>query len=66
MLSKQDVEFKKLIDQSMTRLIVDGDVPKLYKKWFQQPIPPNGVKLDIPMSFLLRDSFKFPTDKVAD
>ena len=66
MLSKQDVEFKKLIDQSMTRLIVDGDVPKLYKKWFQQPIPPNSAKLDIPMNFLLRDSFKYPSDKVAD
>jgi len=37
-----------------------------YKKWFLQPIPPNGAKLDIPMSFLLRDSFKYPSDKVAD
>jgi glutamate/aspartate transport system substrate-binding protein len=50
----------------MSRTILDGDAERLYKKWFQQPIPPNGVKLDIPMSFLLRDSFKFPTDKVAD
>lgn len=66
MLSKQDPEFKKLIDQSMTRLIVDGEVPKLYKKWFQQPIPPNGVNLDVPMSYLLRDSFNTPTDSAGN
>ena len=66
MLGKDDAEFKKVIDLAMARTILDGDAEKLYKKWFQQPIPPNGVKLDIPMSFLLRDSFKFPTDKVAD
>ncbi|CAJ0725239.1 MULTISPECIES: amino acid ABC transporter substrate-binding protein [Ralstonia] len=66
MLSKDDPEFKKVIDLAMSRMILDGEAEKLYKKWFQQPIPPNGVKLEIPMSFLLRDSFKFPTDKVAD
>jgi glutamate/aspartate transport system substrate-binding protein len=66
MLSKDDAEFKKTVDLAMSRTILDGDAERLYKKWFQQPIPPNGVKLDIPMSFLLRDSFKFPTDKVAD
>ncbi|WP_439889585.1 amino acid ABC transporter substrate-binding protein [Ralstonia sp. 25C] len=66
MLSKQDPEFKKLIDQSMTRLIVDGEVPKLYKKWFQQPIPPNGVNLEVPMSYLLRDSFNTPTDSAGN
>ena len=66
MLSKQDPEFKKLIDQTMTRLIVDGEVPKLYKKWFQQPIPPNGVNLEVPMSYLLRDSFNTPTDSAGN
>lgn len=66
MLGKDDAEFKKVIDLAMARTILDGDAEKLYRKWFLQPIPPNGVKLDIPMSFLLRDSFKFPTDKVAD
>ncbi|AXW20395.1 amino acid ABC transporter substrate-binding protein [Ralstonia solanacearum] len=66
MLSKQDAEFKKLVDQSMTRLIVDGEVQKLYKKWFQQPIPPNNLNLQIPMSYLLRDSFNIPTDSAGN
>jgi glutamate/aspartate transport system substrate-binding protein len=66
MLSKQDAEFKKLVDQTLINAIYDQDTQKLYRKWFQSPIPPRGVNLDIPMSYLLRDSFKFPSDKVAD
>ncbi|RIJ45167.1 amino acid ABC transporter substrate-binding protein, partial [Maribellus luteus] len=66
MLSKDDPEFKRLVDRAMTNIILDYDAEKLYKKWFQQPIPPHNAKLDIPMSFLLRDSFKYPSDKVAD
>ncbi|CAJ0793093.1 Glutamate/aspartate import solute-binding protein [Ralstonia condita] len=66
MLSKSDAEFKHLVDRAMTNIILDYEADKLYKKWFQQPIPPNGARLDIPMSFLLRDSFKYPSDKIAD
>ncbi len=66
MLSKDDAEFKRMVDRAMTNIILDYEAEKLYKKWFLQPIPPNGAKLDIPMSFLLRDSFKYPSDKVAD
>ncbi|CAG9171661.1 amino acid ABC transporter substrate-binding protein [Cupriavidus respiraculi] len=66
MLPKHDAEFKKLVDQTLINAIYDQDTQKLYRKWFQSPIPPRGVNLDIPMSYLLRDSFKFPSDKVAD
>jgi len=66
MLSKHDAEFKKLVDKAMVASIYDQETQKLYRKWFLAPIPPNGITLDIPMSYLLRDSFKFPSDKVAD
>ena len=66
MLSKDDADFKKMIDLAMSHLMLDGEVRKLYGKWFLGPIPPNGINLNIPMSFLLKDSFKLPTDRVAD
>lgn len=66
MLPKGDVEFKKLVDKTLVAAVYDQETPKLYRKWFQAPIPPHGITLDIPMSYLLRDSFKFPSDKVAD
>ncbi|WP_454736386.1 amino acid ABC transporter substrate-binding protein [Cupriavidus necator] len=66
MLSRQDAAFKQIVDKTLVASIYDQDTQKLYRKWFQAPIPPHGTRLDIPMSYLLRDSFKFPSDKVAD
>jgi ABC-type amino acid transport substrate-binding protein len=66
MLPKDDIEFKKIVDKALVASIYDQETLKLYKKWFQQPIAPNGVNMDIPMNYLLRDSFKFPSDKVGD
>ncbi len=62
MLRKDDASFKKLVDREITRLIIDNEIHAIYRKWFQSPIPPNGINLNLPMSHLLRDSFKAPTD----
>jgi ABC-type amino acid transport substrate-binding protein len=66
MLSKDDPDLKKIVDTEMARIIDAGELHKLYAKWFQRPIPPKGVNLGMPMSVLLRESLRFPSDKVAD
>jgi ABC-type amino acid transport substrate-binding protein len=66
MLRKDDPAFKSLVDREMARLINDGELTKLYDKWFMRPIPPKNVNMKMPMSHLLRDILRFPTDKVAD
>jgi ABC-type amino acid transport substrate-binding protein len=66
MFRKDDAEFKRLIDKTLSRIMIDGEITSIYRKWFQAPIPPNGVVLDIDVSPLLRDQFRFPTDKVGD
>lgn len=66
MLPKGDVEFKKIVDTEMRRIIQSGEIYPLYRKWFEQPIPPKGANLALPVPYLLRDSFKYPSDKVAD
>jgi ABC-type amino acid transport substrate-binding protein len=65
-LRKDDPNFKGLLDKEMARLMGDGEITKLYDKWFKSPIPPKGVNLNMPMGFLLRDNIRFPSDKVAD
>jgi ABC-type amino acid transport substrate-binding protein len=65
-LRKDDPNFKGLLDKEMARLMGDGEITKLYDKWFKNPIPPKGVNLNMPMGFLLRDNIRFPSDKVAD
>jgi glutamate/aspartate transport system substrate-binding protein len=66
MLRKDDVPFKTLVDREMGRIINEGEVYKLYDKWFKNPIPPKGINMNMPMGHLLRDMLRFPTDKVGD
>jgi glutamate/aspartate transport system substrate-binding protein len=66
MLRKDDVEFKKMVDRLLASLMLDGVVARLYNKWFLSPIPPKGVTLGIPMSSLLRDQLRWPTDRTGD
>lgn len=65
MLRKDDPEFKKLVDGTITRLMKSGEFTKLYDKWFMSPIPPKGVNLGLPMSPELKANLKTPSDKPA-
>jgi ABC-type amino acid transport substrate-binding protein len=64
MLSKNDPEFKKLVDAEMKRRINSREIYAIYDKWFIQPIPPKNTALNLPVSYLLRDFWKYPTDVV--
>lgn len=62
MLPKTDPEFKALIDATVKQMILSGDIVALYRRWFESPIPPDKLNLALPMHFLLKDSFRAPTD----
>ena len=66
MLSKDDAAFKRLADDEMKRLIHSGDAQRVYERWFLQPIPPKNTALNLPMNYLLRDFWKYPTDQVPN
>jgi glutamate/aspartate transport system substrate-binding protein len=63
MLRKDDPAFKKLVDDTLAALVRSGDFERLYKKWFQSPIPPKGVNLNAPISKELLDNLKNLSDK---
>ena len=65
MLRKDDPAFKKLVDGVITQLVRSGDFERLYKKWFQSPIPPKGINLNAPMSKELQDNMKALSDQPA-
>ena len=44
MIRKDDPAFKKAVDDSIKRHDQDGEMAKLYDKWFMQPIPPKNTK----------------------
>lgn len=62
MMRKDDPAFKKLIDTEIARIILQGEITPIYRKWFESPIPPQSLNLRVPMSYMLRDSFKTPSD----
>lgn len=66
MFRKDDQAFKEFVDKEVSKLMNEGEVTRLYEKWFKKPIPPKATTLAMPMGFLLRDTIRFPTDKVAD
>jgi glutamate/aspartate transport system substrate-binding protein len=62
MLRKDDPEFKKVVNAAMTKIYKSGEGAKLYAKWFQKPIPPRGINLNVPMSPQLKKVMAHPTD----
>ena len=61
MLPKADAAFKKLVDEEMKRIIISREIYPIYEKWFLQAIPPHSTNLNMPISYLLRDFWKYPT-----
>ena len=62
MFRRDDPEFKKVVDDEMTKLYKGGEIEAIYKKWFESPIPPKGINLNIPISNSLKRVFANPTD----
>lgn len=66
MLRRDDPGFKKLVDDTIATLIKSGEFDKLYAKWFQSPIPPKGINLNVPMSKELKANLTALSDQPAE
>lgn len=62
MMRKDDPAFKAAVDKAVIDLIKNGEIKKLYAKWFLQPIPPKSINLNWPVSPELQAVFDKPTD----
>lgn len=63
-LPKNDPELKALVDEEMKRLIASREAHAVYERWFLKPIPPKNTALNLPMNYLLKDFWKYPSDQV--
>jgi glutamate/aspartate transport system substrate-binding protein len=66
MMRKDDPQFKKLVDATLAKVMTSGEADKIYKKWFQSPVPPKGLNLNVPISPELAALYKSPNDKAYD
>jgi glutamate/aspartate transport system substrate-binding protein len=62
MLRREDPAFKKVVDNAVTQLYKSGQINPIYEKWFQKPVPPKGVNLNVPMSTQFKKVVASPTD----
>ena len=63
MLREDDPRFKALVDRSLTELMQSGEALKIYRRWFQSPIPPKGLNLNWPPPEPLLDLYRSPNDQ---
>jgi glutamate/aspartate transport system substrate-binding protein len=59
---KNDPEFKRLGDEVIAGLFKSGEIGRIYQRWFQSPIPPRQINLQLPMSAPLMKAIVQPTD----
>jgi glutamate/aspartate transport system substrate-binding protein len=64
MFRRDDPEFKTLVDGVLGGLMKSGEFDKLYKKWYESPIPPRNTNLAFPMSEKLKERVKAPSDRI--
>ena len=63
MIRKDDPGMKKVVDLTISGMMADGSLAKLYDKWFIKPIPPKNTSVGLPMGTTLKTLFKDPNDK---
>lgn len=60
-MRRNDPAFKKVVDDALSAVYKSDEVNRIYKKWFQSPIPPKGLNLNIGISPALKAVFANPT-----
>lgn len=65
MLRHGDTGFRDAVNEALGEIYASGEIDKIYEKWFNAPIPPNGMNLQRPLPDDLADAFRNPVDTTA-
>jgi len=61
MVRKDDKAFKDVADRALSQVYKSGQINAIYAKWFEKPVPPKNVNLNLPMSPALKKVMANPT-----
>ena len=61
-LRRGDPQFKALVDGVLAGLYRSGEIHAIYRRWFESPLPSQGLNLKLPMSAAFRRVIANPTD----
>jgi glutamate/aspartate transport system substrate-binding protein len=62
MLRKDDKAFKAVVDRTMSNVYKSGQINAIWDKWFQKPVPPKGINMNLPMPAMFKKVVANPTD----
>lgn len=62
MVRKDDKAFKALADRAISAVYSSGQINAIWEKWFQKPVPPKGINMNLPMPEMFKRVVAKPTD----
>ena len=62
MVRKDDPQLLAAVNQALADLYQSGEINGIYQRWFEQPIPPNGLNLEFPMTAELKQIIAKPVN----
>ena len=63
---RDDEKMRVFMLRHMKELISSGTLPKMYEQWFTTVLPGSSTNLGVPLNYLLRETWKLPTDTFVD
>jgi glutamate/aspartate transport system substrate-binding protein len=66
MVPKNDPEFKVAVNEAIAKIVKNGNMPKLWNKWFLSPIPPKNIVVGLELSPATKNAWANPNDKPAE
>lgn len=66
MVKKDDPEFKAAVNAEIAKIVANGNMPKLWNKWFLSPIPPKNIVVGLELSPATKNAWANLNDKPAE
>jgi glutamate/aspartate transport system substrate-binding protein len=66
MLRKDDPQFKAAVNAAIAKIVANGNMPKLWDKWFLKPIPPKNSVVGLELSAATKNAWANLNDKPAE
>jgi glutamate/aspartate transport system substrate-binding protein len=66
MVPKSDSEFKAAVNAAIAKIVANGNMPKLWNKWFLSPIPPKSIVVGLELSPATKNAWANLNDKPAE
>lgn len=63
MIRKDDPQWQAFVNKVIAGVMKSGEINKIYAKWFRSPIPPKKINLNLPVSDVLKNLIKNPSNE---